>query len=104
MLAYLSAGNTDGSPGRRRGRGFYIPSFFRNIHQLIKWDYTDPDLTLILRHQLLSLIGVIERSSLMIGPGACMVTANNQMVSAVVTPDQSMPQRFTRTGKPHGQG
>src|SRR4030095_6656808 len=102
LLAYLSAGNTDGPHGRRRGGGFYIPSFSRNVYQLNKRDYTHPDIILILRHQFLSLIRVIERSPLMIGPWTGMVAADDQMVSAVVSPDQGMPQRFTRTGKPHG--
>jgi len=81
----------------------FIAIFLRQIDHLFERDHLDADLGFKPLQQLLRVVGSVKGFSLRVLSGSGVISTNDEMVDAVVSPDDRVPDRLARSTHPHGQ-
>ena len=84
-------------------RRLLVPILVREIEQLRERHHGDADLVLELPDQILGVIRTVERLPVESLPGPGVVAADDEVVRAVIAPDDRVPDRFSRSGHAHRQ-
>ena len=82
--------------------GHVLGALLHVNHGLERYHF-DTDLVGVLGHHLLRIVWAVEILALRVLARSGVVTADDEVGTAMVTPDQSVPQRFTWASHPHGQ-
>ena len=103
LLTHLRTGDR-GRPGAFLDAvNLFVALFIGQVDECTKGDRLDADLIGIFSDKFLGVIGAIKGFALGIVAGARMVTPDNQMIAAIVAPDNRVPECFARSPHAHGQ-
>lgn len=80
-----------------------VPILVRQVDHIPEGHNSNADLLRVLADEFLGGVRRIERPTFRVNPGAGMVAPDDQVVSAIVAPDDRMPQRIARSVQAHGQ-
>ena len=103
LLAYLRPRDRGRSCAFRKRRDLFVPVVVGDIHHLMEGDGPHSGLIAEPVDDLLGVVRAVERVACRVDSRAGVVTADDQVVGAVVAPDDGVPERLPGSGKPHRQ-
>jgi hypothetical protein len=81
---------------------FFVAVFLGEVNHLLKRNHLDSHLILELTQQLLCIVRAVKRMTLGVHAGTCMIASDNEVIRAVVSPYDSMPDGLAGASHSHG--
>src|SRR5215213_627758 len=103
FMTHACAGKRKNLAAVRNFVGLDIPIFLRQVNKFLKRNHPHAKLFSKLLQQVLRIIWTVKRFPVRIQSGTGMIAADDEMVGAVVSSNESVPQGFAWSSHAHGQ-